>query len=39
MARQRRYIPLYVYLNRRLVGQLRRDLAGAIDLPPKTAHM
>ena len=30
MARQRRYIPLNVYLNSRLVGQLRRDLAGAI---------
>ncbi len=30
MARQRRYVPLNVYLNNRLVGQLRRDLAGAI---------
>ncbi len=30
MARQRRYIPLNVYLNSRLVGQLRRNLAGAI---------
>jgi len=30
MARQRRYVPLNVYLNSRLVGQLRRDLAGAI---------
>jgi serine/threonine-protein kinase HipA len=31
MARQLRYVPLNVYLNSRLVGQLRRDLAGAID--------
>jgi serine/threonine-protein kinase HipA len=30
MARQPRYVPLSVYLNSRLVGQLRRDLAGAI---------
>jgi len=30
MARQLRYIPLNVYLNSRLVGQLRRDPAGAI---------
>lgn len=30
MARQPRYVPLNVYLNNRLVGQLRRDPAGAI---------
>ena len=30
MARQPRYVPLNVYLNSRLVGQLRRDPAGAI---------
>ena len=30
MARQPRYVPLSVYLNSRLVGQLRRDPAGAI---------
>lgn len=30
MARQPRYVPLNVYLNCRLVGQLRRDPAGAI---------
>lgn len=30
MARQRRYVPLSVYLNSRLVGQLQRDSAGAI---------
>ena len=30
MARQPRYVPLNVFLNSRLVGQLRRDLAGAI---------
>ena len=30
MARQRRYVPLNVYLNSRLVGQLQRDPAGAI---------
>jgi serine/threonine-protein kinase HipA len=30
MARQPRYVPLNVYLNSRLVGQLRRDFAGAI---------
>jgi serine/threonine-protein kinase HipA len=30
MARQRHYVPLNVYLSSRLVGQLRRDPAGAI---------
>ena len=30
MAKQPRYVPLNVYLNSRLVGQLRRDPAGAI---------
>jgi len=30
MARKPRYVPLNVYLNSRLVGQLRRDPAGAI---------
>jgi serine/threonine-protein kinase HipA len=30
MARNRRYVPLSVYLNSRLVGQLQRDPAGAI---------
>jgi serine/threonine-protein kinase HipA len=30
MARNRRYVPLNVYLNSRLVGQLQRDPAGAI---------
>lgn len=30
MARSRRYVPLNVYLNSRLVGQLQRDPAGAI---------
>lgn len=30
MARQPRYVPLNVYLNSRLAGQLRRDPAGAI---------
>ncbi len=30
MARQPRYVPLNVYLNSRLVGQLRRDAAGGI---------
>jgi serine/threonine-protein kinase HipA len=30
MARKRRYVPLNVYLNSRLVGQLQRDPAGAI---------
>jgi HipA-like protein len=31
MARRRRYEPLNVYLNSRLVGQLRRELSGAIE--------
>jgi len=31
MTRQARYVPLNVYLNSRLVGQLRRDPAGSID--------
>ena len=30
MARKARYVPLNVYLNSRLVGQLRRDPSGAI---------
>ena len=31
MARKRTRIPLNVYLNARLVGQLRRETSGAID--------
>jgi serine/threonine-protein kinase HipA len=31
MARRRRYIPLNVFLNGRLVGRLRRESSGAID--------
>lgn len=31
MARKRTRIPLYVYLNGRLVGRLRRETSGAID--------
>jgi len=31
MARQRKRIPLNVYLNSRLVGQLKRETSGAID--------
>jgi serine/threonine-protein kinase HipA len=31
MARRRRYDPLNVYLNSRLVGQLRREPSGAIE--------
>lgn len=31
MARSRRYHPLNVYLNSRLVGQLRRESSGAIE--------
>jgi serine/threonine-protein kinase HipA len=31
MARSRRYHPLNVYLNSRLVGQLRREASGAIE--------
>lgn len=31
MARQRRHIPLNVFLNSRLVGRLNRQSSGAID--------
>lgn len=31
MARRRSYEPLRVYLNSRLVGQLRRERSGAIE--------